>query len=101
MACLSVIEHGVNVEKFLASASRVLKPGGHLFISTDFWEDPIDTGVSDWRIFRPGEIWEIAASAPLYGLTLTSPLKLECGEKVCHHGGCDYTFVNMLFQKNL
>ena len=44
IACLSVIEHGVDVPKFLSEAARVLKPGGHLFISTDYWQKPIDCG---------------------------------------------------------
>jgi len=39
--CLSVIEHGVNIESFLNEASRLLKPGGLLFVTCDYWEDDL------------------------------------------------------------
>lgn len=35
---LSVIEHEVDFSKFAKEVSRLLKPGGHLFVSFDFWE---------------------------------------------------------------
>lgn len=35
---VSVIEHGVPRRPFLAEAARVLRPGGLLFVTTDYWE---------------------------------------------------------------
>jgi ubiquinone/menaquinone biosynthesis C-methylase UbiE len=40
---ISVIEHGVILKEFLMEMHRILKPGGALLISTDYWETPIDT----------------------------------------------------------
>lgn len=34
---LSVIEHDVDFSKFAKEVSRILKPGGHLFCSFDYW----------------------------------------------------------------
>lgn len=34
---LSVIEHEVDFSKFAKEVSRILKPGGHLFVSFDYW----------------------------------------------------------------
>lgn len=44
ITCLSVIEHGVDRRRLLAEAARLLRPGGVLVISTDYWPTPIDTG---------------------------------------------------------
>ncbi|WP_119065355.1 class I SAM-dependent methyltransferase [Aggregatilinea lenta] len=48
ITCLSVIEHGVDTVRFLAECERLLKPGGLLIISTDYWQTPLDLeGVED------------------------------------------------------
>jgi len=99
VACLSTIEHDVDVVKFLGEAARILKPGGHLFISTDFWREPIVTPVAGWRIFTPHGIMSIIDQAAKVGLYLTSEGDLAVIDRVCHHAGLDYTFVNLLFEK--
>src|ERR1700730_12004566 len=43
VACLSVIEHGVEIESFMTEAARLLKRGGCLFLSFDYWNDPVET----------------------------------------------------------
>jgi SAM-dependent methyltransferase len=43
IACLSVIEHGVDIAAFLQESARLLVPGGRLFLSFDYWEEPVDT----------------------------------------------------------
>lgn len=43
LTCMSVIEHGVDLERFLGEAYRILKPGGRLIVSTDYWPDKMDT----------------------------------------------------------
>ena len=45
IACLSVIEHGVNLQDFSDEMFRICKPGGKLIVSTDFW--PEDEDYSD------------------------------------------------------
>lgn len=43
VACMSVIEHGVPLEACLRKMHRVLKPGGLLITSADYYPKPIDT----------------------------------------------------------
>jgi len=45
IGCLSVIEHGINIDKFLQEMYRITKKNGVLCISTDFW--PIEEDHSD------------------------------------------------------
>lgn len=88
ITCLSVIEHGVDMTRFLPECRRVLKPGGLLVISTDFWCEPLDlAGVEDElgpvRIFTPDDIrrdvLDVAASC---GLQVVGEPDFACGEPV-------------------
>jgi len=40
VTCLSVIEHGVNIDEFSKEAWRVLRPNGTLIVTFDFWPFP-------------------------------------------------------------
>lgn len=106
IACLSVIEHGVDIDKFFAETARLLASGGHVFVSTDYWETPVDTlGQTAFgapvKVFTADDIQELIKSAEKCGFRLTSPLpsNLSCEEKVVNWIGMDYTFINLLFQK--
>src|SRR5215472_5832774 len=96
IACLSVIEHGVDWRKFLRSAAHVLEPGGHLFVSFDYWQDPLSTTA---KIFERGEIENLRGFAEAVGLTLTSPFQWECSDRVVSWDGREYTFANLLFRR--
>lgn len=107
VTCLSVIEHGVDLDAYFREMSRVLKLGGVLITSTDYWETPIDTrgqmayGVPI-RVFTKEEIVEALALARRYGLTLLSPLDLTSEEKVVHWKPYDlrYTFLTFSLRKD-
>lgn len=104
IACLSVIEHGVDVPKFLGEAARVLKPGGHLFISTDYWQAPVDAGGqvafgAPVRVFDILAVAEIVAAAAELGLHQTSPMRYTCKEAPVLWLGMHYTFMSLLFRK--
>ena len=43
---LSVIEHGVDLRAYFGEMARLLKPGGLLITSTDYFEPAIDTAGS-------------------------------------------------------
>lgn len=43
ITCLSVIEHGVSLDAYFGEMSRILKTGGVLITSTDYYESKIDT----------------------------------------------------------
>jgi len=69
IASLSVVEHGVDLDAYLAEAARILRPGGLLFTSTDYWCEPIDTTAQtayghEVRIHTPADFCrEIAGAA--------------------------------------
>jgi 2-polyprenyl-3-methyl-5-hydroxy-6-metoxy-1,4-benzoquinol methylase len=106
ITCLSVIEHGVPIKGFLVEAARLLKPGGVLFVSTDYDQDPPDTtGKTAYgqpvHIFSPDEIKAIVSEANDAGLSLLGELKLAHEQRPVHwpRVGIDYTFVSLGFRK--
>lgn len=104
ISCLSVIEHGVDVAAFLAESSRILAPNGYLLISTDYWQDPVDTQQqmafgAPVKVFTAPEIAELINMAKTQGLEITSNVDLSCDQRVVNWLGMDYTFINLLFRK--
>jgi len=108
VTCLSVIEHGVNLPAYFKEMSRILKPGGLLFTSTDYFETPIDTkgqiayGVPI-HIFSKAEIETALSIAKQYGFEPSSPIDLTTEEKVVHWSRYDlhYTFLNFCLTKTI
>ncbi len=105
VACLSVIEHGVDWRLFLQEMVRILRPGGQLFVSMDYWEGPIDVGDRiefgvPVKIFTPAEVMEFIGYASNLGLTLAANSDLTCEQKVINWLGLNYTFCNLLFRKD-
>lgn len=79
ITCLSVIEHGVPIDAFLAECARLLQPGGVLVISTDYWPTPVDTGGREAygtpiRIFDRAGLARLVERAVSHGLVPTSPI---------------------------
>ncbi len=106
IACLSVIEHGVSPDGFAREVSRLLRPGGVVVVSTDFWCEPVDvSGKSAYgvpvHVLTPADMttWiEVAAS---HGLTPVSSVQLDCDQKVVHWERLDleFTFANLVMVK--
>ncbi len=109
VGCISVIEHGVDLQLLLPEMARILKPGGYLIISTDFWCDRIDTrGIypygerfGEMKVFTPLDIEELIATAAANGLHLISDLDLSCDERVVgwERVGREFTFIFFVLQK--
>ncbi len=106
ITCMSVIEHGVPLEGFLAESARLLRPGGVLVVSTDYDQDPPDTaGITAYgtavRIFGPDDIRAFVDTAARHGLTLLGDLNLDHEQRVVHwkRTGLDYTFLRVSFVK--
>jgi len=106
ITCLSVIEHGVPLESYFREMHRLLKPGGVLITSTDYYPTPIDTrGMSAHgspiKIFSKPEIQAALALAENIGLKPTGDLDLECEEKPIRWDayGLEYSFVLFTLQK--
>jgi SAM-dependent methyltransferase len=106
ITCLSVIEHGVDLSAYFKEMARLLRPGGLLVTSTDYWSEPIDTtGLvaygSQVHVFTSTEITAGLEIAKSYGLELTGPLELSCKDRVVTwpRFGLRYTFVVFTLRK--
>lgn len=110
VTCMSVIEHGVPVEPFLAETARVLRPGGVLCLSTDYDQSPPDTAGhtaygTTVKIFDPEQIRTLVAAADRLGLELvgdvSTPESLAHPERPVHWErlGLDYTFILLTFRR--
>ena len=102
ITCLSVIEHGVDLDAYFAEMSRLLKVGGVLVTSTDYWTTPIDTrdqeafGVPVHVFTRP-EICDAMELAQRHGLVPVSELDLRTDEKVVHWDRFDLRYTYAMF----
>lgn len=109
IACLSVIEHGVDLGSFIRESARLLRPGGVLVASTDYWCEPVDTGGQEAygvpiRILGPADLVVLdeharaAGLRPIVAAPVGGPM---CAEKVVRweRFGLDYTFVTVAFEK--
>lgn len=75
-SCVSVIEHGVDCRQFMAEAGRLLKKGGKLLLTADYWQEPIDVSDVrgefglDWNILSRKDIEAILVCARESGFAL-------------------------------
>jgi SAM-dependent methyltransferase len=106
VTCMSVIEHGVPLVAFLAESSRILRTGGLLVVSTDYDQEPPDTGGAfaygvPVKIFGPDEIESFVKSASEVGLELVGELALKHSERPVHwpRTGLDFTFIRLTFTR--
>ena len=106
IACLSVIEHGVDIAAFLREQARLLRPGGHLFVSFDYWDTPVDTrGQTAYgapiHILTREDVAAMVAGAQEVGLLPTGRFRPECREQVVHwhRFGLHYSFANLLLRR--
>jgi SAM-dependent methyltransferase len=107
--CISVIEHNVDFDGFLKEMSRVLKPGGYLLVSTDYWSEPVDcSGIypygfeaGEMKIITPSDLTEFAAIAERYDLELCQPMQFETTDKAVRweRTDRDYTFYFAAYRK--
>lgn len=106
ITCLSVIEHGVPFSAFLEESHRILRPGGFLIVSTDYWISRIDTQGkrafgADVKVFTRKDIEEFIDLARTIGFVLTDEIDFTTEEKAVHwHDvGLDYTFIVFALRK--
>ena len=107
---ISVIEHGVDVESFFKEVARVLKPGGMFYVSTDYWEEKLDTShkfpyekkYGPMIVFDKTEIAAFVKSAESFGLKLHGDwASCHVKDKVIYWERMDerYTYAFLPFEK--
>jgi SAM-dependent methyltransferase len=106
IVCLSVIEHGIDAKSYFKETSRILKKGGILFTSTDYWNEQIDTKNqlaygSPVKIFDQKDIGDLIRTAENYGLELVGHIDLEGKNKIieCNPIKLQYTFLYFTLRK--
>lgn len=99
ITCLSVIEHGVDLHKYFAEMARLLKPGGCLVTSTDYFETATDTRGQEAygvpiRVFTKSDLEQAFAVAETYGFTRRGPMDFSSAERLVRWNAhnLDYTF---------
>jgi SAM-dependent methyltransferase len=104
ITCMSVIEHGVDSSSYFHEAARILKPGGLLITSVDYYPEPVSTqGKSAYsvpiHIFCRAEILDMLQIAEQNGFVQTGPIDLESEEKPISWMGLQFTFLIFTLQK--
>ena len=99
---MSVIEHGVEPGAYFTEMARLLRPGGLLITSTDYWCEPVRTdGIYPYgprfgpmRVFGSDDIRKMIIRAADEGLHLEGQLDLQCEDRVVtwRRVGLSYTF---------
>lgn len=103
---ISVIEHGVDLNGFFREAYRILKPGGLLFVTTDYWQDKISIDISiqpfglSWTVFSGAEIENAIGLAKTHGFVLPENHRIPaCCDTPVSWYEKNYTFLALTFQK--
>jgi SAM-dependent methyltransferase len=101
---LSVLEHVNSLSAYLREMSRLLKVGGSLIISTDYW--PVNPTKQKKRAYyvaitifdQPG-IRNLIQTARLNGLEITGEPDLRVKAPVVKWQGLHFTFIVLAFRK--
>ncbi len=103
ITCLSVIEHGVDEDQFLIEMHRILKDGGLLIISTDYWEQNINIGNlyaynHPIFVYNKDFIKRLLKKAITKGFKIYGPkVDLSCEEKVVNWRKFNISFTFLIF----
>jgi SAM-dependent methyltransferase len=80
IACLSVVQHGVDLGAWLRETARLLRPGGIVVTSTDFSRKPVEArgaGGTPAHVFTPDEVRAALELGRGLGLEPTGEVELD------------------------
>jgi ubiquinone/menaquinone biosynthesis C-methylase UbiE len=104
--CISVIEHGVDLNAFFSEMRRIIVKNGYLFLTTDYWPEKMEAREDEkpcglpYIIFSKNEILQLIKLAQTYGFTLyensdiLDPVERNILGDIYRH-----TFIGLVFQK--
>jgi hypothetical protein len=110
VTCLSVVEHGVPLERMAAEVDRLLRPGGLFVFTTDFDSTGVPHEIDpSFKVF--GQAWQVFTLEGLDGLidhfrrrgfAMFDPsrVSLEHDQRPVRWKGQEYTFALVTLQKN-
>jgi len=102
ITCMSVIEHGVPLEAYFCEMYRLLRPGGILITSTDYFPLPIDTRGkiahgAPIKIFSRQDVEEMISLASAIGFEKTAEIDLGCAERTVRWDPYDLEYTFLIF----
>jgi SAM-dependent methyltransferase len=100
ITCLSVIEQDIDLWLYFEEMARLLKPGGLLITSTDYWETPLDSaGITGapLHIYTRREIEHALKLAARFGFEPLGAPDLGVSERAVHRRRHDLHYTCVLF----
>lgn len=105
---ISVIEHAVRLPDYFQEMARLLKPGGYLLTSFDYWEvplpelaaEPVMTRWGPMRVFSSDDVSKMLDVASEAGFKSLHPFESGCVERVTQWHGVRFTFAYLVLQRN-
>lgn len=109
--CLSVLEHSVVYKELARETSRLLKDGGELWITCDYWDPSPDTSLTklyalDWTILDRAAILRLIDEMAQVGLKISGDFDFAKNEAVINPSYCSpvqgvsYSFAILHFIKS-
>jgi FkbM family methyltransferase len=90
ITCLSVVEHGVDFERFARESARLLEPGGHLYVTFDYWEPKITPTIRlydrSWQPLDRRATEDLIAACQRNSLRMVEDMDWTIDEPVIRHG---------------
>lgn len=109
ITCLSVIEHDVDFEAFASESSRLLTPGGKLYVTFDYWTSRVAPRLqifrSPWKILDRSEVERLVSVCRSFELDLVDDIDWSVGRPVINaryyspDPSTAYTFGMLVFRK--
>ncbi len=102
ITCMSVIEHNVPLEGYFKEMARLLKKGGILVTSADYFEPLLDTAGrvaygGPVRVFSRDQVIDMLAVARRFGLEPTGEIDYVCEDKPVTWKRFDLSFTFVVF----